>query len=1174
MEPIWMKPMETWPQFQKLKEAVRTMKGITLVNGVSETQKCHLTASILHPPDSTCILVTYDEMQANRLFDDLKFFMPDHIALFPAREIMLYNAAARSHEVMGQRLSVLERLAAGESLLVVASVDALLRPNMPVNIFKESMFQIVEGEEHSPRDFAEKAVHMGYERVPAIEGPGQFSLRGSIFDIYPLTSKRPYRVDFFDEFIDSIRSFDPLSQRSEERIEKITVPPAKDLLLSADQLKKGRQEIEKSFRQLMQKMQKDPDFDRDRLRNRVDQLLEDMDHGVLEDQLYNYFPFFYDKPSSLLDYAGKDICLIFDEPSRIREHNHTAAEEFSEYFKDLLMRGEVLPEQTGLFGDYTDILESVNAYRGMALQSLPKSSLGFEPKRIFQIDSRTIPAYHGKMELLAEDIRFWKGKNYTILLLSGNRLKAEGLVSTLLDFGLEALVRPEMDADIHPGQITIIPGTLSKGFEYMEGRFVLVSDQEIYGVQKKRTIAKKKAKKLDPFTDLKTGSFVVHENHGIGRYLGIEKLTVNGQERDYLNVQYAGTDKLYIPTDQMDLIQPYVGMDDKSPKLSKLGGSEWQKTKSKVRESVRELAFDLLKLYAAREAAVGFPYSRDTQWQRQFEDSFQYEETPDQLQSIQEIKRDMESKRVMDRLLCGDVGYGKTEVAIRAAFKAVMDGKQVAVLAPTTILAQQHYNTFVSRFGDFPFTVQVLSRFRTPKEQKITIKALKEGNVDVIIGTHRLLGKDVKYKDLGLLIVDEEQRFGVGHKEIIKQMKKNVDVLTLTATPIPRTLHMSLVGIRDISVIETPPEERFPVQTYVVEYSDSLVRDAIVREVQRGGQVYFVYNHVKMMDKMAEKLRQLLPDVRVAVGHGQMSESALERIMVSFYEHEYDLLLCSTIIESGLDIPNVNTMIVYDSDYFGLSQLYQLRGRVGRSNRLAYAYFTYKRDKILNETAEKRLQAIKEFTEFGSGFKIAMRDLEIRGAGNLLGAEQHGQMAAVGYDLYYKLLHETVQEMKGEEVVKPPETVVDIKADAYIDNSYISQENHKIQMYKRIAAIEDLQDVYDVEDEMTDRFGEIPEPTRNLIQIAYIKAMAGRLGFTEVSQRGSEIRMKLQDSRSLAPRTLMILLNENRKVLRLMGSNPPVFVLQAKDGATPAALAAVRDILNKINDLQQSQVQV
>jgi transcription-repair coupling factor (superfamily II helicase) len=1174
MEPIWLKPMKAWPQFQKLKEAIRSLKGITLINGVTEAQKSHLIASILYKLDSTYIVVTYDGMQANRLFDDLKLFLPNNIVLFPTREIMLYNAVARSNEIIGRRLSVLERLAAGEKLVVVTTMDALMGPNMPADVFAESMFTITEGEEHSPHELAQRAVDMGYERVPTVEGPGQFSLRGSIFDIYPLTSDMPYRVDFFDEFVDSIRTFDLITQRSEERIDTITVSPAKELVLSPELLEAGRQRIEKSFQQLMQKMQKSQDFDRERLRNRIDQLLEDMDHGVMEDQLYNYFPFFYEKSSTLLDYAGDEAYLVVDEPSRIREHCQSALEEFSEYFKDLLLRGEVLPEQADLFGDYTVFFEDINNYRGMALQSLPKSSLAFEPKRIHQITSRTIPAYHGKMELLAEDIRFWKNKSYYILLLSGNRLKAEGLINTLLDYELEAVVRSDTTGEIFPGQINIIPGTLSKGFEYIEGRFVLVSDQEIYGVQKKRTVTRKKSKKLDPFTDLKVGSLVVHETHGIGRYLGIEKMIINGQERDYLNVKYAGADKLYIPTDQMDLIQPYSSLDDKSPKLSKLGGSEWQKAKNKVRQSVKELAFDLLKLYAARESTIGHAYSKDTPWQRQFEDSFHFEETPDQLQSIAEIKRDMESKRVMDRLLCGDVGYGKTEVAIRAAFKAVMDGKQVAVLAPTTILAQQHYNTFVSRFGDFPFTIQVLSRFRTAKEQKAIIKALKEGNVDVIIGTHRLLSKDVKFKDLGLLIIDEEQRFGVGHKELIKQLKKNVDVLTLTATPIPRTLHMSLVGIRDISVIETPPEERFPVQTYVVEYNESLVRDAIIREVQRGGQVYFVYNHVKMMDKMAEKLRHLMPEVRIAIAHGQMGEAALERVMVSFYEHEYDLLLCSTIIESGLDIPNVNTLIVYDSDYFGLSQLYQIRGRVGRSNRMAYAYFTYKKDKILNEVAEKRLQAIKEYTEFGSGFKIAMRDLEIRGAGNLLGAEQHGQMAAVGYDLYCKLLHEAVQEMKGEEVVKPPDTVVDIRADAYIDNSFISQENYKIQMYKRIAAIENLQDMYDVEDEMVDRFGEIPEPTQNLIKIGYIKALATRLGFTEVSQRSREVRMKLGDSKALASRTIMIILNENRKTLRLTASNPPVFSLKIKDGADRGVLDEVIDMLEKINDLQESQEQV
>lgn len=1174
MGPVWFRPMERWPQFQEIKESVRTMKGITSITGVTDGQKSHLTAGILYPFDSSCIIITYDELQAGRLFDDMKLFYPDKAALFPAREIMLYHAAAHSREITGRRLSVLERLASGEKLIIITTVDALMQPDLPFDFFKESMLEISEGDEIPLSELTAAAVKLGYERTEAIEGPGQFSVRGSIFDIFPLTSGRPYRIDFFDEFVDSIRSFDVLSQRSEDREASIRISPARDLILNADLLEAGKAGIQKSYKQLLQKTKDDKKFDRLQLQNRMESLLEELDQGIVSDHLINFFPFFFEKPGCLLDYAGREAIVVLDEPVRLQQRGDRAAEEFASYFNDMLVKGEVLPEQANLLGSYDVLLARLNDFRSMALLALPRSSLGFEPRRIFALTSRTIPAYHGKWELLAQDLSFWKEKKYSVLLLSGSRSKAGNLADALLEHKLEALILSEAEGDILPGQIAIVPGSLSKGFEYTDGRFVLISDQELFGSRKRKTRPRPKRKKLDPFTDLKAGSYVVHENHGIGKYLGIEKLTVNGQERDYLLIRYAGTDRLYIPTDQMDLIQPYLGMDDKPPKLSKLGGNEWQKARKKVKESVKELAFDLLKLYAAREAATGYAFSRDTEWQRQFEESFPYEETPDQIQSLEEIKRDMESNKVMDRLLCGDVGYGKTEVAIRAAFKAVMDGKQVAVLTPTTILAQQHYNTFVSRFGEFPITVHVLSRFRTRKQQKETLKALKEGNVDVVIGTHRLLSKDVKFNNLGLLIIDEEQRFGVGHKEIIKEMKKDVDVLTLTATPIPRTLHMSLVGIRDISMIETPPEDRYPVQTYVVEYNESLIRDAIIREVQRGGQVYFVYNHVKRMEKMAEKLRQLVPEVRIATAHGQMSEAVLERIMVAFYEHEYDLLLCSTIIENGLDIPNVNTLIVYDADHFGLAQLYQLRGRVGRSSRMAYAYFTYKKDKILNETAEKRLRAIKEFTEFGSGFKIAMRDMEIRGTGNLLGPEQHGQISAVGYDLYCKLLAEAVREMKGEEVPEPVETVVDMQADAFIDDSYIPGENHKLQMYKRIAAIESLEDKFDVEDEMVDRFGDIPEPARNLIQISYIRALAGRLGFAEIIQRGREVRMKLRDSQALSPRVLMIIVNENRSRLRLIGSNPPLLVLQLKEAAGTEALSAVSGMLEKIKDLQESEIKV
>ncbi|NLA84854.1 MAG: transcription-repair coupling factor, partial [Clostridiales bacterium] len=1033
------------------------------------------------------------------------------------------------------------------------------------------LLKIQEGEELSLSDLAARAVDLGYERVYTIEGPGQLSLRGSIFDIFPPGAAKPYRIDFFDDFVDSVHDFDILTQRSEERRQTVYIPPAVDLIASKDELKKAGQEIEKNFRQLLQKMEGQPDFDKAQLCSRMDRLLEQLEHGTISEHLYNYFPYFYENPGSLLDYAGPDACLVFDEPARIREHSKQKAEEFSVYFQDLLMKGEVLPKQAGLLGSFDVILARADELRSISLMSLPRSNPGFQPKRIQTVEARTIPAYHGKWELLADDLRYWKSRNYTILLLYGRRFKAKGLSDALREYDLDTVVWTHMPEDVPPGQIAIVPGNLSKGFEYTEGRFVLISEQEMFKTQKRKKASKARKNKLDSFVDLKVGSLVVHENHGIGRYMGIEKLKVNDQERDYLLIQYAGTDRLYIPTDQMELIQPYVGGEESTPRLSKLGGTEWQKTKARVRESVKELAFDLLELYAEREASKGFKFSKDTPWQEELEESFVYEETPDQIHSLNEIKRDMESDIVMDRLLCGDVGYGKTEVAIRAAFKAVMDQKQVAVLAPTTILAQQHYNTFVSRFADFPVTVDVLSRFRTAREQREIIKALKEGSIDVIIGTHRLLGKDVKFKDLGLLIIDEEQRIGVGHKEMMKQMKKNVDVLTLTATPIPRTLHMSLTGIRDISIIETPPENRYPVETYVVEYSDSLVRDAIIREVQRGGQVYFVYNHVKRMEKMAERLRMLVPEVRIAMAHGQMSEAVLERTMMAFYGHEYDLLLCSTIIESGLDIPSVNTLIVYDADYFGLSQLYQLRGRVGRSNRVAYAYFTYKKDKVLNEIAEKRLRAIKEFTEFGSGFKIAMRDLEIRGAGNLLGPEQHGQMAAVGYDLYVKLLAEAVKEIKGEEPEKPVEAVVDIGVDAYLPNSYIAEESHKIQMYKRIAAIESFADKLDVEEELMDRFGDMPQETVNLIQIAYIRALAEKFGFSEIIHRGREVKMKMSSNHKLTPRTLMILLNENQKMLRYVGSNQPVMVLYGKDAEGSEALAGVAKVLERINELQKGK---
>ena len=1162
----WLDPMMRWDEFIRMRQTAREEGGPILVFGLSESQKSHAVSSLLYPLDRQCLFITYNHIQAQSIYNDLKFYMEDDVMLLPPRDIVLYDVAAHSTEVSGRRLKVLEALVLGEYRVVVASIEALLCLQTPPEIFKDGLTRIEVGQVLPLERLARRLVEAGYERMPTVEGPGQFSVRGGIVDIYPLTMDSPCRIEFFDDEVDSIRLFDPLSQRSTDKLDGVSVSPARELVLTPESLVRGIEGIRKDFTSATGKEGKG----RDRLKERVSGLLEAMEQGIHHRNLENYFPFFYPENNTLFDYLGPETLVVLDEPSRIGEGFTGWEEEFIEHFSNLLEDGEVLPGQGELFIPYDLILSQTEHFHRLALQGLPKSIPGFSPRAIFNITSRGIPSYQGKLDMLVEDLKYWRGKKYSVILFAGSGSRCQNLVSNLYDMGLEATYNPSLEGQIRQGQIVVLPGSISAGFEYPQGRFAVVSHNEIFGTMKHKRKGKTPAKKskLDPFTDLKVGDYVVHEAHGIGKYLGIETLVINDQKRDYLNIKYGGTDRLYIPTDQVDIIQPYIGMDQKEPKLSRLGGAEWQRAKTKARESVQKLAMDLVELYAARETAKGYQFSPDTPWQQQFEEMFPYEETPDQERAIKEVKRDMESEKVMDRLLCGDVGYGKTEVAIRAAFKAVMDGKQVALLAPTTILAQQHFNTFVERFADYPVKIQVISRFRTAAQQRDILKALKEGNVDIIIGTHRLLGKDVAYKDLGLLIVDEEQRFGVGHKETIKNIRKNLDVLTLTATPIPRTLHMSLVGIRDISTIETPPEDRVPVQTYVVEYNDSLIRDAIIKEISRGGQVYFVYNRVRSMERMAERLRALVPQVRIRMAHGQMSESLLENVMLDFYDGKFDLLLCSTIIESGLDIPRVNTIIVYDADYYGLAQLYQLRGRVGRSNRLAYAYLTYRKDKVLSEVAEKRLRAIKEFTEFGAGFKIAMRDLEIRGSGNILGPQQHGHMTAVGYELYCKLLDEEIRNLKGETVQKPLEITIDIRANAYIDDDFIPLEGQKIEIYKKIAAIENLQDKYDVEEELEDRFGTMPEPVTNLIDIAYIKALAGELGISEVSHREKEVILRLTGSKTLDPRSLMILLNENRGRIRYEGMRKPMFRIILKNTNPLTALAETKNILEQMDRLE------
>ena len=943
-----------------------------------------------------------------------------------------------------------------------------------------------------------------------VEGVGQFSIRGGIIDFFPPNSNNPYRVELFDEEVDSIRTFDILTQRSLETKDKITIPPVKEILITEEISGKTIQNLKGELEKFNFNERTEEKF------SRYIELLEENIYLSNRDMILPYIPKEY--LGSIIDYLQEDSLIFIDEPKRVEEKYKNNKEDFYIKIKDLLEAGEVMPSHLDMAYEYEEILPNILQKHIITNSSILKGNESFKSKAIYNFSVKSMTNYHNKMDLLVEDLNYYKYRGYKIIILSGTEERGLRLQKNLQDLGVEAIFLDDRKGEIKSSQLFITTGSIQGGFEYSSIKLVVISDKEIFGAQKKKRkkSKKKQGEKIVNLADLAIGSYVVHENHGIGRYEGIEQLDIQGVKKDYLTIRYKNQDKLYIPIDQMNLIQKYIGSDSVKPKINRLNSGDWQRTKARAKKAVEDMAEDLLNLYAKRETLEGYSFSEDTPWQRQFEDLIPFEETEGQLKSTMEIKKDMESKKPMDRLLCGDVGYGKTEVALRAAFKALMDGKQVAILVPTTILAQQHYNTILERFQDFPIKPALLSRFKTPREQKLAIEGLANGVVDIVVGTHRLLSQDVKFKDLGLLIIDEEQRFGVKHKEKLKRLRENIDVLTLTATPIPRTLHMSLVGIRDMSVLEEPPEERYPIQTYVVEFNEQMIRDAILKEVARGGQVYFVYNRVDTIDKMASKLRALVPEVTFSVGHGQMGERQLERVMMGFLNKEADVLVCTTIIETGLDIPNVNTIIVYNADKMGLSQLYQLRGRVGRANRIAYGYFTYEKDRVLSEVAEKRLRAIKEFTEFGSGFKIAMRDLEIRGAGNLLGSEQHGHIEAIGYDLYVKFLSETIRKLKGEIVVEEIDTTIDLKVDGYIPRAFIQDEEQKIEIYKKIAAINNIEDYRELIDELIDRFGDIPKEVENLMDISYIKSLSNKNRIKNISEINGIIRLDLVSTENMS----------------------------------------------------------
>ena len=1165
MKDFIIDPLKSLESYNKLLKDIEDNVTPISTYGIIEENLGHFCYALKKHTNRQILLITYDEIRSRTLYEDIRNLGLSNIEMFPKREVLFYDVDAFSSERSIQRLKVLSELKDGEDKIVVSSLDALLDRILTPKIFENFTQTIEFGKEINLGYVISTFINAGYERVHMVEGIGQFSLRGGIIDFFPPNSNNPYRIELFDEVVDSIRTFDINTQRSIDNIDFVRVPPVKEILVLDEVKKDIIRNLEKDIKKSNTKKNKDltGNIINEKFVKYIELLKEDM-YISNRDMIIPYIPEEY--LTNLISYFKNNCLIIIDEPKRVDERSKNFKEDYNIRFTDLFEIGEVLSAHININYEYKDLIPYIKEKACITNSSLIKGDTNFNPKSIINFVSKSMPTYHSKMELLKDDLKHFRYKGYKIVLLSGTEERGLRLQQTLQDLEIEASFYKDRDQVIKSGQVFITPGSIKGGFEYASIKLVVISDKEIFGAGKKKTgKVAKKGKSLN-FSDLNIGDYVVHENYGIGQYEGVHQLNIQGIKKDFLSIQYKGKDKLYLPIDQMNLIQKYIGSESIKPKINKLSSVEWSKTKVKAKKAVEDMAYDLLNLYAKREKLTGFSFSPDTPWQRQFEDLFPYEETEGQLRSVIEIKKDMEKPKPMDRLLCGDVGYGKTEVALRAAFKALMEGKQVAILVPTTILAQQHYNTIMDRFGSFPIKIAMLSRFRSAKDQKASIEGLRKGNVDIVVGTHRLLSKDVVFKDLGLLIIDEEQRFGVKHKEILKQIKENVDVLTLTATPIPRTLHMSLVGIRDMSVIEDPPEERYPIQTYVVEFNEQMIRDAIIREISRGGQVYFVYNRVESIDGMASRLRALVPEATFSIGHGQMAERQLEKVMVDFLNKEQDVLVCTTIIETGLDIPNVNTIIIYDADKMGLSQLYQLRGRVGRSNRVAYGYFNYEKNKVLTEIAEKRLRAIKEFTEFGSGFKIAMRDLEIRGSGNLLGLEQHGHIESIGYDLYVKFLGQAISRLKGETVIEILDTTIDLKVDGYIPKKYIVDEDQKIEVYKKISTLESIEDYRELVDELIDRFGDIPIEVENLMDISYIRALASINDIKNISQGDMDIKLDFVSTEKLSLELIHYLSKEYGKKIAFDLSNKPYFTFKVKN-----TLFDLKSLVEKINGFHKGK---
>lgn len=1137
-------PLMELKEFNDLKENINMRALPVQITGCIDSQKCHLIHG-LSEGFRFKVIVTYNDLKAKEIYEDYRLYDKE-VFLYPSKDVIFYSADIHGNAIVRDRIKVLRRIIEKKDTTIVMSLDGGMDRLLPLQMMKDRVITVNYSSVIKLEELAASLVDLGYERQAQVENPGDFAVRGGIIDIFPLTEEAPYRIELWGDEIDSIRTFDVSSQRSIEQVEELIIYPAAEIVLDKARMQAGIRKLEEEEKQYYKALREQfKTEEAARIHQIIAEFKDNLEyyHGSMA--MESYINYFFDETMSFFQYfSNEDTIFFLDEPGRLAEKGEAVETEFRESMIGRIEKGYILPGQMDVIYGYKEVMGLLANKNSVLISTMEVKNNFYSPKHKYAFTVQTVASYHKSFDVLVKDLERWKKNKYRVILLSGSRTRAMRLSEDLRDFNLNAFYGEDMDRVLQPGEIMVAYGNLRRGFEYPLIKLVVISESDIFGTERKKKKKKStyEGNKIHSFTELTPGDYVVHENHGLGIYRGLEKIEVDKVTKDYIKIEYGGGGVLYILATGLDVIQKYSGSEGRKPKLNKLNSIEWKNTKSKVRGAVREVAKELVQLYAERQQREGFQFGEDTVWQKEFEEAFPYEETEDQLAAIEATKRDMESKRIMDRLICGDVGYGKTEIAIRAAFKAVSYGKQVVILVPTTILAQQHYNTLVQRMMDFPVSIDVLSRFRSPAEQKRTLERLRKGSLDIVVGTHRVLSSDVKFKDLGLLIIDEEQRFGVTHKEKIKQMKKNVDVLTLTATPIPRTLHMSLVGIRDMSVLDEPPVDRLPIQTYVMEHNEEIIREAINRELARDGQVYYVYNRVNGIDEVANMVAKLVPEANVAFAHGKMNERTLEKIMFEFISGEIDVLVSTTIIETGLDISNVNTIIIDDADRLGLSQLYQLRGRVGRSNRTAYAFLMYRRDKMLKEVAEKRLHAIKEFTELGSGFKIAMRDLEIRGAGNLLGAEQSGHMEAVGYDLYCKMLNEAVKAMKGEVTEEETfETTVDMDMDAFIPATYIRNEIQKLDIYKRIAEIENEEEMMDMQEELVDRFGDMPAAVNNLLNIALLKALCHNVYIMGLVHKGLEVKLTMYPKAKLAVEKIPELIAKYKNNLKLIPQATPYF---------------------------------